>query len=55
MVVFFEKVINASTSQFGLPISVSREGLRRRNYIQFIGLAVLSGGTVYPGKKKSQK
>lgn len=48
---FSEKAIDASRWQFCLLMSVSRGGLRRKNYIQLIGLAVLSGGTVYPGKK----
>lgn len=33
----------------------SEGGLRKRNCIQLIGLAVLSGGTVYPGKKSHKR
>lgn len=53
VVVLSEKVIDGSGSQFSLLMSVSRGGLR--DCIQLIGLAVLSGGTLYPGKKKVTK
>lgn len=52
---FSENVIDASRSQFCLLMSVNRDGLRRNNCIRLIGLAVLSGGTVYPGKKSHKR
>lgn len=52
---FSENVIDASRSQICLLMSVSRGGLRRNNCIRLIGLAVLSGGTVYPGKKSHKR